>query len=42
MVGVTRDGPSHGVARVRGEDGDLLSGADLVPALASALAHTLE
>ncbi|MCB0911392.1 MAG: hypothetical protein KDB60_07240 [Propionibacteriaceae bacterium] len=42
VVGVTRDGLSHGVARVRGENGDLLSGADLVPALASALAHTLE
>ncbi len=42
VVGVTRDGLGHGVARVRGEDGDLLSGADLVPALAEALAHTLE
>ncbi len=42
VVGVTRQGSSHGVARVRGEDGDLLSGADLVPALAAALAHTLE
>ena len=42
VVGVTRDGHSHGVARVRGEDGDLLSGTDLVPALAEALAHTLE
>lgn len=42
VVGVTRDGQRHGVARVRGEDGDLLSGADLVPALADALAHTLE
>jgi len=42
VVGVTRQGLSHGVARVRGEDGDLLSGADLVPALAAALAHTLE
>jgi hypothetical protein len=42
IVGVTRDGASHGLARVRGEDGDLLGGADLVPALAAALAHTLE
>lgn len=42
VVGVTREGLAHGVARVRGEDGDLLSGADLVPALAEALAHTLE
>lgn len=42
VVGVTRDGQRHGVARVRGEDGDLLAGADLVPALAMALAHTLE
>ena len=36
------DGASHGLARVRGEDGDLLAGTDLVPALAAALAHTLE
>ncbi len=42
VVGVTRNGSSHGVARVRSEDGELLSGADLVPALAAALAHTLE
>jgi hypothetical protein len=42
VVGVTRDGRHHGVARVRGEDGDLLSDADLVPALAVALAHTFE
>jgi len=42
VVGVGRDGSSHGLARVRGEDGDLLAGADLVPALAAALAHTLE
>jgi hypothetical protein len=42
VVGVTRDGASHGLARVRGKDGDLLGGTDLVPALASALAHTLE
>lgn len=42
VVGVTRDGQRHGVARVRGADGELLGGADLVPALAAALAHTLE
>nr|WP_300150367.1 PPA1309 family protein [Propionicimonas sp.] len=42
VVGVTRDGRSHGVARVRGDDGELLAGAELVPALAAALAHTLE
>lgn len=42
VVGVTRDRTTHGLARVRGEDGDLLAGADLVPALAAALAHTLE
>jgi hypothetical protein len=42
VVGVTRDGRSHGIARVRAEDGELLSGSDLVPALAEALAHTLE
>jgi hypothetical protein len=42
VVGVTRGGRRHGVARVRGEDGDLLSAPDLVPALAQALAHTLE
>jgi hypothetical protein len=42
VVGVTRDGDRHGVARVRGEDGELVGGSDLVPALAEALAHTLE
>ena len=42
VVGVTREGQRHGVARVRGESGELLGGSDLVPALASALAHTLE
>lgn len=42
VVGVTRDGERHGVARVRGEGGELLGGAELVPALADALAHTLE
>lgn len=42
VVGVTRDGERHGVARVRGQGGELLGGPDLVPALADALAHTLE
>jgi hypothetical protein len=42
VVGVTRDGLQHGVARVRGEAGELLGGQDLVPALAAALAHTFE
>lgn len=41
VVGVVRDGARQGIARVRGRDGDLLSGPDLVPALADALAHTL-
>ena len=42
VVGVTRDGGRHGVARVRGAEGDLLGGSDLVPVLADALAHTFE
>jgi len=45
VVGVTRDGVRHAVARVRaaeGTDGELLTGEDLVPALASALSHTLD
>lgn len=42
VVGVTRAGQRHGVARVRGTDGELLAGHELVPALAAALAHTLE
>lgn len=42
VVGVTRDGLRHGVARVRGNEGELLGGTDLVPALAEALAATLE
>jgi hypothetical protein len=40
--GGTRGGRRHGIARVHADDGELLSGADLVPALAAALAHTLE
>jgi len=42
VVGVTRDGLRHGVARVRGAEGELLGGSDLVPALADVLAHTFE
>lgn len=42
VVGVTRDGQHHGVARVRDAEGELMGGADLVPALAEALAHTFE
>ena len=45
VVGVHRAGTRQALARVRaaeGADGDLLTGEDLVPALASALAHTLD
>lgn len=42
VVGVTRDGERHGVARVRNSSEDLMGGPDLVPALADALAHTFE
>jgi hypothetical protein len=42
VVGVTRDGLRHGLARVRGSEGELLGGSDLVPVLADALAHTFE
>lgn len=42
VAGVTRAGEQHCVARIRGKDADLLSGADLVPALTAALARTLE
>lgn len=42
VVGVTRTGERHGVARVKSSPEDLLGGEDLVPALASALAHTLD
>jgi hypothetical protein len=42
VVGVTRDGSRHAVARLRTAEQDLLEGAELVPALADALAHTLE
>ncbi len=42
VVGVTRDGERHGVARVRDASEELMGGPDLVPALADALAHTFE
>ena len=42
VVGVTRDGTRHGVARFRDAGEELIAGPDLVPALAQALSHTLE
>lgn len=42
VVGVTRDGGQHGIARIRGAEQDLMGGADLVPALTSALSRTLD
>lgn len=41
VVGVTRAGASHGVARLAEQPEDLLGGADLVPGLARVLAQTL-
>lgn len=41
VVGVTRDGLSHGVARVISSPDDLLGGEDLAPGIAKALAATL-
>lgn len=43
VVGVLRDGSRHAAMRLRGHDSDdqVLSGPDLVPALAEALASTL-
>ncbi len=41
VVGVTRSGASHGVARLRAQPGELLGSTDLVPGLSSALARTL-
>ena len=41
VVGVTRAGDRHGLARLRAEPDELLGGADLVPGLADALARTL-
>ncbi|WP_415103239.1 PPA1309 family protein [Micropruina sp.] len=42
VVGALRGGDSHGVARIRSHPDDLLSGTDLVPGLATALARTLD
>lgn len=42
VVGVTREGARHGVARIRSAEQDLIGGADLVPALALALSRTLD
>ncbi|SEQ68205.1 PPA1309 family protein [Microlunatus flavus] len=41
VVGVDRSGSQHGVARLRSQPDELLGGTDLVPGLATALAHTL-
>lgn len=41
VVGVTRDGARHGLARLKSNPDDLLGGEDLVPGLAEALAATL-
>lgn len=41
VVGVDRSGSRHGVARLRSRPDELLGGTDLVPGLATALAHTL-
>lgn len=42
VVGVTRDGDAHGLARLKTAPDELLSGAALVPDLARLLALTLE
>lgn len=42
VVGAVRGGAGYGVARLRSHPDELLSGADLVPGLASALARTLD
>lgn len=42
VVGVTRDGQRHCLARIRGQEQDLLGGNDLVPALVAALSRTLD
>ncbi|WP_300083372.1 PPA1309 family protein [Propioniciclava sp.] len=41
VVGVTRDGAHHGLARLKSHPEDLLAAPDLVPGLADALAQTL-
>ncbi len=42
VAGVLRAGDSYGVARIRSHPEELLSGSDLVPGLAAALARTLD
>ncbi len=42
VAGAVRGGHSYGVARIRSHPDDLLSGTDLVPGLAAALARTLD
>ena len=41
VVGTDRAGNTHGVARLVSQPNELLGGADLVPGLGAALAHTL-
>ncbi|WP_040160369.1 PPA1309 family protein [Nigerium massiliense] len=41
VVGVTRTGAAHGVARLADQPDELLGGTDLVPGLTRALAQTL-
>lgn len=42
VVGATRDGSRHGLARLKSQPDELLGAEDLVPGLADALAATLE
>ncbi len=42
VVGVLRDGTSHGLARLKSNTEDLMGASDLVPGLTRALARTLE
>ncbi len=42
VVGVLRDGTTHGLARLRSNPEELLGGVDLVPGLTEALSYTLE
>lgn len=42
VMGVDRDGNTHGVARLRNEPDELLGSPDMVPGLTEALARTLE
>lgn len=42
VVGALRGGDAYGVARIRSHPEELLSGSDLVPGLAAALARTLD